>query len=118
MSENIQHHWHEPTQGQVTKATYQYLADMGVTKDAIQAMVEKHVERKMSDILASHVADRVNSGKFDSMLLAAVADYKKNLKEVFDRQGGYGVTNHIRDIIRQALAELILSEYKVEVTKK
>ena len=113
-STEVVHHWHDPTQGQVTKAMYQYLADQGISQKEVSDIAAK----KVNDILSGYVDRLINSGKFDELVLANVLSFLKNEKAVFERQGGYGLTNRIRDMIAKQLQETVLSEYKVEVTKR
>lgn len=110
----VEHHWHNPTLGQVTKAVYQFLSDHGYGAESIT----KVVDAKVKDAVASKIDSLINSKRFDDLIVAAVASYVKNAKEVFDRNGGYGLVNHIRDLICKQLQETILSEYQVTVTKK
>ena len=110
----IEHHWHDPSQGQVVKAMYQYLADQGVTA----ASIEKVIASKIDEALTKWV-NRVCTGpRLEELLMAAVMAYVRNEKEVFDRTGGYSLTNRIRDIIQKELAALLTKDYEVVVRKR
>lgn len=109
----IEHHWHEPTQGQVTKAMYQFFTDLGVTQENLMKLVDS----KVREAVAARVETWVNSGKFDDLIVAAVASYVKDDAKAFDRKGGYGLVNHVRDLIRKELTESLLRDYKVTVEK-
>jgi hypothetical protein len=95
------------------KAMYQFLTDQGITKDSLA----KVIESKVKDAVSEKIGNLINSKHFDQLIVAAVADFLRSTKEVFDRHGGYSVVNHIRDLVRKELQETILKEYQVTVTK-
>ena len=105
----VEHHWHEPTQGQVIKAMYQYLADAGVDNTKLQEIVEK----KIAQAVAGSVDRWVNSGKFNESIINAVAHYVQNEKQCFDRT--YGWSNRLRDLIQQELQKQLTSGFEVKV---
>lgn len=111
---DIEHHWHNPTQGQVSKAVYQYLADSGVTRD----ILADSVSRKIAEAISGAVDRAIKSGRFDELLLTAVLSYVQNEKTIFNREGGYGLSNRLRDIIQKELAAILVKDYQVSVTKR
>src|SRR5690349_20478726 len=99
----VEHHWHEPTQGQVVKAMYQYLADMGITQEKINEVVEKKVQQ----VLAGKVDAWVNSGRFDKLLTEAVAQYVLGEEKAYEANR-YGFHNRLRFLIQEHLKTLLL----------
>lgn len=110
----VEHHWHKPTQGQVIKAMYQFLADQGIT----QATINEVIEKKVASILAGKVDAWVNSGRFNELLTNAVAYYVQTEKKMFTGNGDYSLRNRLRDLIQQELQRLLTSNYEVEVVEK
>lgn len=106
------HHWHNPTQGQVIKAMYQYLADQGIGKEAIAEIVEKKVE----EVVSSKVVQLLNSGRCDQLIAAAVANVASQERQGYESTA-YGFTNRIRNLVNEKIKEIILSDFKVTVEK-
>lgn len=109
----IEHHWHEPTQGQAVKAMYQYLADKGVDRAVILEMID----RKLDSMLAEKLEGLLNSGRFDKLLVQAVAEYVASEKRAYT-ENRYTFTNHLRDLAQQELRRLVMDEYEVIVRPK
>lgn len=114
MSENtvIERHYHDPSQGQINKALYQYLADHGV-----KGKIEEIVAKKIEEVVTRVISNTLNTPKFDQMLVAAVCHVVSGEKKCFE-SNSYGFANHIRDLVRQELQKLVVSQYDISVTPK
>ena len=109
----VEHHWHEPSLGQVTKAVAQYLTESGVTVKAMDTIISSKVTSAINEC----VNRLLNSGRFDTLVVAAVADCISNEKKCFE-VNKYGFNARIRDLVNEKIKELVLSEYAVSITKK
>lgn len=113
-SPTIAHHWHEPAQGQVIKAMHQYFTEMGVTKE----LLLQRVEVKIGEVISAKIESLLKSKRFDELIVSAVATYVKSVRQLYDNESrGYGLNNHIRDLIQKELQATVLKEYCVSVTK-
>jgi len=112
MDEKEIHHYHQPNQGHVVKAVRQHLVELGLTQESIH----KIAEDKIKEILSGQIDKWINTGKFDKLIVDAVASFVKDDRKPFE-VNRYGYGNHIRDLIRDELTKTILREYTVNVTK-
>ncbi len=104
----------DPTQGQVTKALHQYLANTGVTVETIMKLVEPKVEAAVERVVDRLVASK----KLDELLVAALMSHLRGEKMLFDKDlggNGYGFHNRIRDLVLRQLTALVLADYEVVV---
>lgn len=110
----VEHHWHEPKPGQVVKAVRQMMVDMGFDQQKIAQIIQA----KVAEVVTQQVATVLASNRFDQMLVAAVASYLTNQKQLFDRADGYGMHNRIHDLIQLELQRALVAQYEIKVTKR
>ena len=109
----VEHHWHDPTLGQVTKAMYQYLQDQGIDRKYMEGVIEN----KVQSILAGKIDTWVNSGRFDTLITDAVAQYVLGEKKAYEANK-YGFHNRLRYLIEEHLKTLLIANYDITVTPK
>lgn len=110
----VQHHWHEPTQGQVIKAMYQVLQDRGVTKGYLEGIVQSKIDAAVQ----AAVQRAFDGGKLDKMLLDAVTKFLATAKKGYEENRHYSWTDHLRDLVYQELRRAVTDDYQVTVAKK
>lgn len=108
----VEKHYHDPSQGQVNKALYQWLADQGLSDK-----LEKMVMKKVDEAVTRKIDAMLNGGQFDKLVLAAVAHVINNDKKAFEANS-YGFANHVRDLINNELQRQVLDNYAITMTKK
>lgn len=117
MSEQL-HHWHHPSQGQVTKALFQYFNDNSVlNRETVNELVESKLEKIIEKSVNSKVAELINSDRFLDFISISVINCIQNEKMSYDKSS-YGFHQRIRDLVNKAIQEMVLKYYEVEVKKK
>lgn len=109
----VEHHYRDPSQSQVNKALYQFLADQGVTVDKLERIVEKKVQEAMERM----VSKMLTEDRYMKMFVNTAAQVMLKEKVTYDAST-YGWQNKVRDLVQQELQRLVLSEYKVTVEKR
>lgn len=111
MSEKqIEHHWHDPSQGQVTKAMLQHFNDLGLTKEELLKMANE----KVADIVYKQVANLLTTEYFTQVLVAAVAHCMSADKKPYE-DNRYGYHNRLRDMVNEKIKEVVFADYEVVV---
>lgn len=114
MSEKqTEHHWHDPSQGQVTKAMLQHFSDLGLNKDELLKMARQRVD----DIVEKVVTRLLGTEYFTQVLIAAVAHSMSSDKKPYE-QNKYGYHNRLRDMVNEKIKEVLLADYEVTVTRR
>jgi hypothetical protein len=107
----IEHHWHNPTQGQVHKALYQYLTDQGINKETLDAIITKKIDAAVTDC----VALAIKNGRFDQLVIEATARHIQSERSAYKN---YGFAKHLQNLIERQLAVMLTGNYEVTVKER
>lgn len=109
----VEHHYHDPTTGQVVKGVMQYLADKLPPEE-----INRQVDRKIAEIVGRRVDEWTKTEAFQKLVVNAVANVVLNERKSYNREGGYGLDRRLVYLIEQQLKETLLSDFDISVTKK
>lgn len=109
----IEHHWHEPTGGQVFKAMRQYLSE---TLD--ESKIKELVDKKIEEVVRERIAARMQGDAFEKMLISAVVRAVASEKKIIVEDHYWGTERRLAMMVEKELARVLTSEYTVKVEKK
>jgi hypothetical protein len=117
----VEHHYHPPETGQVVKAFRQYFADnfsAETLREMVDTAVLAQVSSRVADYLKPLEAHRYpgpdTPTKFDKVVAEAVAAVVRGETVCFT-SNGYGIANHLRDLVRDELRKRLTDGYEVIV---
>lgn len=98
----------------MTKALYQYFRSQNVTREQLLNICEA----KIRDAVEAKVGELIRTERFQQLLIDGVVQVMRKEKAAFDRDGGYGFHNRLRDLAESMLQKQLLSDYTVSITPK